>query len=39
MTLKLHAVYLEISTNTLVTTDSYYLLIEKYHPNSNTVTV
>ena len=39
MTLKLHAVYLEISANTLVTTDSYYLLIEKYHPNSNTVTV
>lgn len=39
MTLKLHAIYLEISMNTLTTTDSYYLLIEKFHPNSNTVTV
>ena len=39
MTLKLHAVYLEISMNTLATTDSYYLLIEKFHPSSNTVTV
>ena len=37
--LKLRAIYVEISRQTLSSSDSLYLFLEQHHPDSNTVTV
>ena len=39
MVLKLRSIYVEISRQTLASTDSHYLFLEQYHPDSQTVTV